>query len=61
MANCLYPNCGKAMVGSEKLLCKSCRDKIKRGAWRTVKWTGTALLALLTIIPTAMLYLKGKK
>lgn len=60
MATCQFPGCGKVLVGREKFFCTSCKDKIKSGAWTTVKWTGKALLALLAIVPAALLYLKGK-
>jgi len=55
VSNCLFPGCNKELIaGKEKLFCKSCIDKIKSGAWTTVKWTGKALVALLAIVPTAL-------
>ena len=44
MAKCKYPNCGKELVGNEKYLCKSCKDKIKSKAKKT---SGVAVAVLV--------------
>lgn len=58
MANCNYPGCGKTLIGNEKHFCKSCKDKIKEGTWKGVKWTGGALLALIAFLPNVLELIK---
>lgn len=54
MAYCKYPSCGKILVGKEKHLCKSCKDKIKNGAMKVVNGTvavATVIIAVPKMLP----------
>ena len=50
MANCKYPKCNKILIGKEKVICTSCKDKIKSGAGAVLKVTGATVLGLLTVV-----------
>lgn len=52
MAYCKYPGCGKILIGKDKHLCKSCKDKIKSGAIKTAKGTAMALAVIITVPKT---------
>ena len=50
MKTCKYPKCNKQLVGNEKLICKSCSDKIKDGAKKTAVFAGSAGGLVITAI-----------
>lgn len=50
MAICKFPGCEKVLVGKEKHLCKSCKDKIKDKAKKTGKYSLSALAVIIAFI-----------
>ena len=50
MKTCKFPKCNKQLVGKEKIMCKSCRDKIKDGAKKTVAVVGSLAIAVVAIV-----------
>lgn len=49
MKACKYPGCHKQLIGKEKHLCQSCKDKIKDNAIKTGKVTLGVALMLLSV------------
>ena len=54
MKTCKFPKCNKQLVGKEKIMCKSCKDKLKDGA----KKTGTIVVSLA--LAAAAIVIKSK-
>jgi hypothetical protein len=53
MAHCRFPGCKKTLVGREKLICKSCKDKLmSKGieGGKRIFGMGLGLLALIKIV-----------
>lgn len=49
MKKCKMPNCGKQLVGKEKYLCQSCKDKIKDNGTKTAKVAAGLIVSVITI------------
>ena len=56
MKKCKYPKCNKKLVGNEKYICQSCKDKVKSGG----KKVGTGALFVGGLILTAVLRAKSE-
>lgn len=60
MAKCKFPGCEKELIGKEKYICKSCKDRIGSGIKSVGKVTLAVGVTIVSVIGAASKVLINK-